>query len=185
MKKRKFSRDVAVQIMYQLIMRDTSDYAKLLSHYTELCESGEYDKIHRTFMDDFKPNPNMDVVRKIDNEYVRATEPDQSYLQRLFESYAVHTEVVDEAIKSNLHGWNFSRIPAMDRAILKVALTEILFMEDIPYKSSVNEAVEIAKRYGDEKSSGFINGLLAKYGKGMTQQMPADEEVRIESNTEK
>lgn len=165
MKKRKFSRDVAVQIMYQLILRDTNDYAKLLSHYVELCESGEYDEIHRTFMDDFKPAPDIEVISRIPNEYVNASKLDLPYLEALFAYYFDHAAEVDEAIESNLQGWSFSRIPATDLSILKVALTEILFMDDIPFKSSVNEAVEIAKRYGDEKSSKFINGLLAKYSK--------------------
>lgn len=165
MKKRKFSRDVAVQIMYQLILRGTDDYAKLLSHYVELCKSGEYDEIHRTFMDDFKPDPDIEVVGKIPNEYIKSSDLDGSYLETLFAHYFNHAEEVDEAIRSHLQGWSFSRIPATDLSILKVALTEILFMEDIPFKSSVNEAVEIAKRYGDEKSSKFINGLLAKYSK--------------------
>lgn len=165
MKKRRFSRDVAVQIMYQLVLKDTNDYAKLLSHYAELCESGEYEEIHRTFMDDFQPDPNMEVISRIQNEHIEATELDREYLNQLFECYVNHIDEVDEAIRNNLKGWSFSRIANIDLSILKVALTEILFIDKIPFKSSVNEAVEIAKRYGDEKSSGFINGLLAKYCK--------------------
>ncbi|MDO4753452.1 MAG: transcription antitermination factor NusB [Bacillota bacterium] len=165
MKKRKFSRDVAVQIMYQLAVRGIHDYAKLLSHYTELCESGEYEEIQQDFMDAFEKDPGIEVISTIENAHVKMTKLDQEYLTDLFACYEGHAEEVDQAIQNNLQGWRMGRIAVIDLAILRVALTEILYMEDIPFKSSVNEAVEIAKRYGDEKSSKFVNGLLAKYDK--------------------
>lgn len=185
MKKRRFSRDVAVQIMYQLGIRGTDDYAKLLSHYEELCASGDYEEMHRTFMDGFVKKEDSESAKVSSDttpEAVSDTTPetvshatpkitvkrkvyplDYEYLNPLFGNYVQNREKVDDLIKSNLRGWQFGRIAAMDLAILRIALTEILFMPEIPFKSSVNEAVEIAKQYGDEKSKNFINGLLANY----------------------
>lgn len=184
-KNRRFSRDVAVQIMYQLELRGSADYAKLLSHYRELCDSGDYEEILRTFMDGFKPHsPSGEtdaagggrdaekMLSEVDGgegepetaaEEMRFGGLDSVYLSQLFEHYIARRDVVDESIRSNLRGWRFGRIAGMDLAVLRVALTEILFMDDIPPKSSVNEAVELAKRYGDEKSTKFVNGLLANY----------------------
>lgn len=72
---------------------------------------------------------------------------------------------IDDKILENLKGWSISRINKIDLAILRLAIAEILYMEDIPYKVSINEAVEISKKYGDDNSPNFINGLLAKINK--------------------
>ena len=56
--------------------------------------------------------------------------------------------------------WKLSRISKMDLAILKLAIYEIKF-SDVPYKVSINEAVELAKKYGEDKSKNFVNGVLA------------------------
>ena len=65
-------------------------------------------------------------------------------------------------ILKNLKNWTIDRIFKIDLAILRLAIYEILYMEDIPVKVSVNEAVELAKEYGNNDSKSFVNGLLAK-----------------------
>lgn len=67
---------------------------------------------------------------------------------------------VDEYIRDHVKGWRFDRISKIDLAILRLAIYEIIWMEEIPYKVSINEAVELAKAYGSETSSSFINGVL-------------------------
>ena len=72
---------------------------------------------------------------------------------------------VEEIISKNIKGWNLTRLSKVTYAILKLSVFEIKFMPNIPVSVSINEAVELAKRYGEEKSSEFINGVLAKIAK--------------------
>ncbi len=69
---------------------------------------------------------------------------------------------LDEIIVRYAENWSLERMPYSDRAILRLALYEIFFVPEIPIGVSINEAVELAKRYGTEDSSRFINGLLGR-----------------------
>ena len=69
-------------------------------------------------------------------------------------------EILNEQIKPVLKNWDFSRISRIDRIILWIALAEILYMLDIPPTVSINEAIELAKKFSSAKSSSFINGVL-------------------------
>lgn len=70
-------------------------------------------------------------------------------------------ETINELTKNNLkENWTLERIPKIDRALLKLAIYEIIYKE-IPYKVVINEVVELAKKYGEDNSSSFINGVLA------------------------
>lgn len=86
---------------------------------------------------------------------------DDRYFHSLYELYIKNKEAIDESIKSLISlSWDMSRIAKVDLSILRVAVTEIVHMEDIPYKVSINEAINLAKDYGDESSYKFINGIL-------------------------
>ncbi len=74
---------------------------------------------------------------------------------------------LDETISTYLKKWTIDRLPSVDRAILRVAAYELLFCDDIPIGATINEAVEIAKEYGTEKSSGYINGVLSSIAKSI------------------
>ena len=66
----------------------------------------------------------------------------------------------ESLIKGKLEHWEYHRVAIIDRILLKIALTEFLFFEDIPPKVTIDEIIEIAKKYSTEKSGKFINGLL-------------------------
>jgi len=70
---------------------------------------------------------------------------------------------IDKIIEDYSRGWKLNRIANVDLAILRLALSEILYMEDIPYKVSINEAVELSKIYCSDESPPFINGILDNY----------------------
>jgi len=72
---------------------------------------------------------------------------------------------IDEAITKYAQNWDIRRINNIDRNILRMAIYEILFRPDIPYKVAINEAIEIAKKYGTIDSSKFINGILDRIAK--------------------
>ncbi|MEZ5130815.1 MAG: transcription antitermination factor NusB [Mycobacterium sp.] len=69
---------------------------------------------------------------------------------------------IDDLISSHLQGWTLERLPAVDRAILRVAVWELLHAEDVPEPVAVDEAVELAKELSTDESPGFVNGVLGQ-----------------------
>lgn len=86
---------------------------------------------------------------------------DKKYITEVTEGVAEKLEELDEKIKPYLKGWTMDRIGKTDLAILRLAVYEIFYRDDIPYKVSINEAVELAKSFCDDSSPSFINGVLA------------------------
>lgn len=85
----------------------------------------------------------------------------KNYIEDAITGIEKHQEEILKDIEMNLKDeWKLSRISKMDLAILKLAIYEIKF-SDVPYKVSINEAVELAKKYGEDKSKNFVNGVLA------------------------
>ncbi|PSL41133.1 NusB antitermination factor [Planomicrobium soli] len=77
----------------------------------------------------------------------------------------VHTNIssIDEKLKDHLENWSLERLPKIERTILRMAVFELSFMEDAPSRVVMNEAIELSKTFGDEKSSRFVNGVLSKF----------------------
>lgn len=86
---------------------------------------------------------------------------DKKYITEVTEGVAEKINELDEKIKPYLKGWTMDRIGKTDLAILRLAVYEIFYRDDIPYKVSINEAVELAKSFCDDSSPSFINGVLA------------------------
>ena len=89
------------------------------------------------------------------------------YITDLFESAIDNKEWCEDQIKSRLNNWEFNRVALLDRLLLIVAISEIYFIEDVPPKVSISEAIEIAKIYCNEDSSSFVNGVLDNVYKTM------------------
>ena len=88
--------------------------------------------------------------------------PDYSIV--LIEAYANNAKTIDTQLEELSQKWPLYRMPAVDRAILRMTAAEMCFIETVPISVSINEAVEIAKEYGgDDNSAKFINGVLGKY----------------------
>lgn len=104
-----------------------------------------------------------DIEKLITNnlEDVNIQSEDNEYVVLLVKGVKENIEVIDEKIKSNLKDWTMDRISKVDLAILRLAIYEILYIEDLSNKISANEAVELAKTYSDDKSPKFINGVIA------------------------
>lgn len=86
----------------------------------------------------------------------------QNYTVRIAEDFKKNHEKVDEQIQKYSNGWDISRLVKIDKDILRIAITELLFTKEAPVKVVVDEAVELAKKYSTEDSFSFINGILAK-----------------------
>ena len=70
---------------------------------------------------------------------------------------------IDEHIQNNIEGWDIHRLARVDLSILRIAIYELLYRDDIPVQVSINEAIEISKKYSTEDSSKFINGILGGF----------------------
>lgn len=82
------------------------------------------------------------------------------FAERLFLKVVNNQDEIDEIIQQHLNNWRLGRLNAIDRLLLRIAIAEFLYYEQIPTKVSINEAIEIAKKYSTKKSGNFINGIL-------------------------
>ncbi|WP_250227643.1 transcription antitermination factor NusB [Anaeropeptidivorans aminofermentans] len=107
---------------------------------------------------------------KILNEYGKdheLTDGDRAFIYQEISGVIQNINKIDIYITENLKGWKMDRLNTVDIAILRLAIYEILFAEDIPYSVSVNEAVELAKIYSSEEAPSFINGVLGSVVKSV------------------
>ena len=89
-------------------------------------------------------------------------EEEKEYIASVINGVKENLEKIDDIILSKLKNWSIQRIAKVDLAILRLAIYEIMYRDDIPVKVSANEAVELAKNYGNNDSKSFVNGVLAK-----------------------
>ena len=92
---------------------------------------------------------------------------DLDYIKSALEGIKLNKENIDSKISAQLVNWKLNRISKVNLAILEVAVYEMLFKEDIPEKVSINEAIELCKKYSDDKSVAVINGVLDKAYKNL------------------
>lgn len=85
-----------------------------------------------------------------------------SFYLQLLRGVSTHYEAIDQKIAQNLDHWSIDRIALVEKTVLRIAIYEILYMDEVPKSVSVNEAVEIAKKFGDDQSGKFVNGVLSK-----------------------
>jgi len=93
------------------------------------------------------------------NHDVSALNPYTATVARGVTEHAAH---IDELITSHLQGWTLERLPAVDRAIMRVAVWELLYADDVPEPVAVDEAVQLAKELSTDESPGFVNGVLGQ-----------------------
>ncbi len=95
-------------------------------------------------------------------EYPILSENDKQYIERVLIGTIDKAEDIDKHIEQSAIDWKLNRMPKVDLAILRLGAFEVLYMDDIPTSVTANECVEIAKKYGEDKSPRFINGVLGK-----------------------
>jgi len=126
LRKRRKSREFALQVLYQLdIIKQ--DAIKTLAQ----------------FRDHFSGNRERD-----------------EFMEQLVLGVLEHREEIDHLIEKCSENWRLDRMNMIDRTILRMAIYELLYLEEIPPKVTLNEAIELGKRFGSEDSGSFINGIL-------------------------
>jgi N utilization substance protein B len=86
----------------------------------------------------------------------------REFCQRLIEGVRRSQDQIDPFIEENSENWSLKRMATVDRNILRLATFELLYCPEIPFKATLNEAIELAKKFGSDDSSAFINGILDK-----------------------
>ncbi|HDM70449.1 MAG TPA: transcription antitermination factor NusB [Thermotogales bacterium] len=107
------------------------------------------------------PNDALEMIIKeenLDGEIERTC-------RRFVKGIIENLEKIDSLIKAHLFKWSFNRLSSVDRNVLRLGVYELLFENDIPIEVTLNEAIEIAKKYGSEKSGKFVNGILDRIAK--------------------
>jgi N utilization substance protein B len=94
----------------------------------------------------------------------------KQFADRLVRGTQLHLSSIDQLIAGCANNWDINRMAVVDRNILRMGVYELLHVEDVPPKVCLNEAVELAKRFGDEESSRFVNGILDTIHKRHTQR---------------
>ena len=91
-----------------------------------------------------------------------AGEEDRAYIEHKVQDILTHLEEIDAIIDSSAQNWKTSRMAKVELTLIRLAVYEIRYEEDIPTGVAINEAVEVAKSYGEENSPAFVNGVLAR-----------------------
>jgi N utilization substance protein B len=92
--------------------------------------------------------------------YLRKNKDAYEFAKRLVVETVNHTPEIDKVIRGKVTNWDFKRIAVVDRLILRMAICELMYFQEIPPKVSMNEAIELAKLFSTEKSGQFVNGVL-------------------------
>lgn len=95
-------------------------------------------------------------------ENFRPSPKAREFCQKLIEGVRRSQDQIDPFIEENSENWSLKRMATVDRNILRLATFELLYCPEIPFKATLNEAIELAKKFGSEDSSAFINGILDK-----------------------
>ena len=86
--------------------------------------------------------------------------PDDIYMREVYLGVISNMDALDERIVASSGGWSIARMSKITRTILRLSVYEMLYRTDIPFNISINEAVELAKKFEDEKAPAFVNGIL-------------------------
>lgn len=99
-----------------------------------------------------------------------ASDEEKQELQDRFQKVTEHLTEIDTQIEAKSNGWKASRLAKADLTVLRLAICEMLYDEDVPMGVAINEAVELAKAYGGDKSTGFVNGILAAIARELPEE---------------
>ena len=144
--KRRLGREMALQMLYQRELGGVTT-PQVLHHYNPV-----------DLLEALRDDPEEVLVRL-------SGQPEQMreallYARRLVEGATAHLEELDAMIREQAENWRLERMSAVDRNVLRLAVYELLYETDVPKLVVLDEAIELAKRFGSEQSGRFVNGLL-------------------------
>jgi N utilization substance protein B len=104
-------------------------------------------------------------------------DPNHRFCCELASRVAEKDAQIDTLIKKAVEKWDLSRIAVLDHIVLRMAIAEFLYFDDIPFKVTINEAIELAKRYSTSQSGRFVNGILDAVSTELRKKMPKSKDV--------
>lgn len=113
----------------------------------------------------FQMEVQNDYSQEIKEKFIQEHMKDSNqleYFNRLFEAAVGNLTAIDGKLEACSENWKIGRMAKVDLAILRLSAAEILYLEDVPDSASINEAVDMAKKFGGDDSGKFINGILGK-----------------------
>jgi N utilization substance protein B len=131
--------------------RELREYIFKLIFRVEFNDLEEMPQQEKMFFENFELDEHK--ISEKDSKYI--SDKSNKIIEKLGE--------IDNMINEHTKGWTTERMGKVDVTILRLAVYEIVFDEDVPTGVAINEAVELAKKFGQEESSGFVNGVLAKF----------------------
>lgn len=119
---------------------------------------------------DFYPNPELDAQLDLFMEQQpMLTDEDRAEIKAKAKDIFTKIEELDKEISEKTEGWSVARMSRVDLSIIRLALYEIRYDDEVPVRVGINEAVELAKIYGGDESPKFVNGVLARLVKGQDE----------------
>lgn len=106
---------------------------------------------------------------EVNEEQVIELETLNEFTKTIIEGFLHNKQEVDQMISNHLKNWTIHRIALVEKAILRVSTYEMMYIKDVPVGVSINEAIELAHKYGDENSGKFVNGVLSKINKTISE----------------
>lgn len=154
-RQRRAARDLALQMLFQV------DVGRIpLAEVLEALRTGRHIQERD---EDESPEP--------------LAEPVMDYAEQLVRGTAAHRQELDRLVARHAQGWTLDRLASVDRNLLRIAIYEMLHVSDVPVPIAIDEAVELAKVYGTEESSRYVNGILG----AVARAFPESEEAAAES----
>lgn len=150
------SRECIMKLLYQVEITkvDINNIEGLFSDFIVDHEEYIKDRYEELVLQNSN-DPNVKVTKETAEEMV-----DEAYVKLVLTSIRDNKQTIDEKIEKYAKNWTITRMPKVDLSILRLAIGELLYVNEIPIKVSINEAVELAKDYCDDKTPKFINGIL-------------------------
>ena len=142
---RRVGRECALKVLFALKASEQADAVRLLDDFWQ----------NFRFADDALGEP-------LETEAVFLPEPARKFAEILVKGVVEYRPVLDREIREVAKNWSLERMATVDLTILRLCAFELLYLPDIPVRVAINEAIEIAKRYGTKESPAFVNGLLDK-----------------------
>ena len=131
--------------------RASRRHSFIVTYQLEFYVEPEISQVFELYTAEFVLSENAASISSADSDFIK---------MQVF-GVRENLEFIDNTIERYITGWSLARIAKVDLAILRLAIYELAFMPDIPTRVCINEAVELAKTYGDDDSPAFVNGLLA------------------------
>lgn len=125
-------RDRVFRLLFRIEFNNSEDMPEQIKLFCEDAENGTFDDV------------------------------DSKYVTEKYEAIVANLEAIDKKINENTTGWDTTRMGKVEVTILRLAVFEMIYDEDIPVGVAMDEAVELAKKYGQESSGGFVNAILTK-----------------------